>query len=504
MGNHIDNKTASGGSGLVGNLDTEASAALKRIQPTVEAIIEPALAEFYTIVGAHPQMKRFFSNDAQMAGARAKQRDHWLGVAAGDLGPQYLARAEAIGRAHARIGLEPKYYISGYGRLLGSMVRRTVETLWPRSPFKRGRAEDVATSLEALVRVAMIDMELAVSNYLDTLAREAAERSVNEEKQRAGEARTFAMGEIAKGLHRLADGDLATSITAEFAPEFMQLRDDFNNAMRTFAGMFASVKTSAHTLEQSAKEIASASDDLARRTERQAANLEESAAALHQLTDGVRGASKSAHQTAVTVDASTSEAEAAETVMRRAVSAMGEIEKSSEEIGKIIGVIDEIAFQTNLLALNAGVEAARAGEAGKGFAVVAQEVRALAQRSAEAAKEIKNLISRSTSQIDTGVRLVTETGDALHKIVVRSSEVKGKVKSIADTADTQANSVGEVNAAIGQIDQTTQQNAAMVEQTTAVATTLREEASTLLQLMAAICLPQDGAVRAPVPMRRAG
>ncbi|SKA36882.1 globin-coupled sensor protein [Consotaella salsifontis] len=497
------------GSHLVTDLDPEARRALKRIQPMLEEILQPALDEFYGVVANQPEMSRFFPSANHMASAKSKQKEHWQGVAAGDLGPAYLARARMIGETHARIGLEPKYYISGYGHLLGSMVRRIVHKVWPHSLLKRGSADEAAASLEALVRIALIDMEMAVSNYLETLARRSAEQSVEDEKKRAGEARAQAMREVANGLQRLASGDLSVPITAEFAPEFHQIRDDFNNAMLAFAEMVSTVSTSAHTLETSAKEIATASRDLAGRTERQAANLEESAAALHELTDGVRTASKRAHHAASTVTASTNEAEAAETVMHRAVTAMGEIEKSSQEIGKIIGVIDEIAFQTNLLALNAGVEAARAGEAGKGFAVVAQEVRALAQRSADAAKEIKGLISKSSSQIHAGVGLVTETGDALQKIVRRSNDIRQEVAAIAETADNQANSVSEVNNAIGQIDQTTQQNAAMVEQATAVAHTLNDEAGNLLALMSAIRLPascsaQKSSVGKVTPMRRAG
>ncbi|MBP7650287.1 MAG: methyl-accepting chemotaxis protein, partial [Phenylobacterium sp.] len=229
--------------------------------------------------------------------------------------------------------------------------------------------------------------------------------------------------------------------------------------------------------------IAGASDDLSRRTEQQAASLEETAAALDEITATVKkSADGASHARAVVQTAKTGAADGGE-IVRQAVLAMGEIEKSSTQISQIIGVIDEIAFQTNLLALNAGVEAARAGEAGKGFAVVASEVRALAQRSAEAAKEIKALISASSTQVGSGVQLVGKTGQALEMLVAQVDEIDGLVGEIAASAKEQATGLNEVNAAVNKMDQVTQQNAAMVEESTAAAHALNGEAVELRRLM---------------------
>jgi methyl-accepting chemotaxis protein len=252
-------------------------------------------------------------------------------------------------------------------------------------------------------------------------------------------------------------------------------------------------------------EIAAASDDLSRRTEQQAASLEETAAALDEITATVRRSAEGARSGAAA--ASTAKIQAAESgeVMREAVGAMGDIEQSSSQITQIIGVIDEIAFQTNLLALNAGVEAARAGDAGKGFAVVASEVRALAQRSAEAAKEIKGLIVASSGQVERGVKLVGETGQALQGIVEKVSEIDGLINEMARSAQEQAEGLSQVNTAINQMDQVTQQNAAMVEESTAAAASLSHEATQLGQLTSRFRIgerPAAARTARPAPVTR--
>jgi methyl-accepting chemotaxis protein len=241
----------------------------------------------------------------------------------------------------------------------------------------------------------------------------------------------------------------------------------------------------AHMIGSSTSQITAAADDLSRRTEQQAASLEETVAVLSQLAQSVKKNSEGAAQASALVSKTKSDAESSGGIVREAVNAMGRIAKSSSEISQIISVIDEISFQTNLLALNAGVEAARAGDAGRGFAVVASEVRALAQRCAQAAKEINTLIASATNEVREGVELLGHAGKALETIVVQVGDINAVVAEIASSAKEQATSLAEVNVAITQMDQDTQKNAAMVEETTAASHNVRQKTEELVRSVGA-------------------
>jgi len=300
---------------------------------------------------------------------------------------------------------------------------------------------------------------------------------------------------IASGLDRLSNGQLAYRLNTAFAPEYEKLRADFNGAMARLQSTMSVIVDRSSAIGASAHEISQASNDLSRRTEQQAAALEETAAALEQITATVTRSAENAVEAGGVVQAARSEAVEGQAVVGRAVTAMGEIERSSNEIGNIIGVIDEIAFQTNLLALNAGVEAARAGDAGRGFAVVASEVRALAQRSAEAAKEIKTLISASSRQVGEGVQLVGDTGEALKRIGGQIERVTAITGEIVASSQEQSSGLQQVNTAVAQMDQVTQQNAAMVEEATAASHSLAQDARELDRMMGQFSL-EDAAMDA--------
>jgi methyl-accepting chemotaxis protein len=345
-------------------------------------------------------------------------------------------------------------------------------------------------------------------NLLDKMRAEeeaAVNRSLSEqerlerERRQAEEAAevAFAVEKLGHALGRLADGKLDYRIGDAFAERLDPVRVDFNNAVARLEDAIRRVGENAQAIAAGSNQIRAAADDLSRRTEQQAASVEETAAALEQITTTVSDSSRRADEAGQLVKNTRDYAERSGKVVGRAVEAMHAIEASSNEISSIIGVIDEIAFQTNLLALNAGVEAARAGEAGKGFAVVAQEVRELAQRSAQAAKEIKSLIGKSGQQVKSGVDLVTETGASLRHIVSQVQAVSNNVAAIVEGSREQATGLREINAAVNTMDQSTQQNAAMVEESTAASHSLAREADSLFDLVSQFSFGSAGVTDTP-------
>jgi len=296
--------------------------------------------------------------------------------------------------------------------------------------------------------------------------------------------RVEAVETIGEALTRMASGDLSFSIDQRLAPDFELLRENLNSAISQLNATLASVSSSADLIDNGSREISQSANDLSKRTEQQAASLEETAAALDEITVNVKNSSERTEEARLATEEANRSATHSSEIVANAVKAMAGIEDSSKKISNIIGVIDEIAFQTNLLALNAGVEAARAGEAGKGFAVVAQEVRELAQRSAQAAKEIKDLISHSSQEVNSGVSLVKQTGDALQTIQISIVSINEHMQAIASSSREQSTGISEVNVAVNDMDKTTQQNAAMVEETTAASATLTNETTKLREMIA--------------------
>ena len=324
-----------------------------------------------------------------------------------------------------------------------------------------------------------------IARSLDALRQKlSVASSLEGERDRQAEVQRGVVAGLTIGLTQLSQGNLAQSIDADFGTEYDQLKLNFNLTVEKLHETITIVVETSDSIRSRSREMSQSSEDLARRTENQAATLEETAAALDQLTASIRTAADSAREVEGIVRSARSEAEESGKVVQGAVVAMTEIENSSEQISQIIGVIDDIAFQTNLLALNAGVEAARAGDAGKGFAVVASEVRALAQRSSAAAREIKTLISASTQHVGRGVEQVGRAGTALENIVNRVSHISTLVSNIATAAAEQSTGLAEINLGVTQLDQVTQQNAAMVEESTAASQSLNQEATGLSDLVA--------------------
>jgi methyl-accepting chemotaxis protein len=416
---------------------------------------------------------------------------------------QFVSSAQEAGKTDSQRSANVSIIAMVAGTLLaiigGLML---VETL--RGPLKR--------VTEAMSRLASGDLDISIDgrNRGDEIGdmvrsvavfRDAARENVRleqeaeaqrqmaaeEQARRASEQarieaeQTEALTALSDVLGQLAAGNLEESMTEALAAEYVAMARTYNNAVEALRVTLSDVRATTMEINGGTGNLATSADDLARRTEQQAAALEESSRALRQLTDIVRSTAESAQKTAVSVDETHSYARRSGEVVAKAVDAMGEINRSSEKISTIIGVIDEIAFQTNLLALNAGVEAARAGEAGRGFAVVAQEVRELAQRCAGAAREIKGLISDSSAQVRNGVALVTETGEALTVINEHISSIHALVGKIEAAAAAQYDGINEVNQAVHQVELITQQNAAMVEENTAEIHGLRHRVQVLNQ-----------------------
>ena len=411
-------------------------------------------------------------------------------------------RGELLGRQHATL-LDPATAEAPETRRLWERLRggegaagtfrflaRGGRAVYLQGAF--GPVRDAATG--AVVRIGLV--------ATDVTAAELERRDVIEHRALMAHEQARAVEALSRALAALAEGDLAARLDAAFPEDYAALRGDFNAAIEKLETALAAVTATAESIQSGALQVSQGADRLSQRTENQAAALEETAASLEELTASVKAAAKNAERANVDVDAARRSAEASGRVVRDAIGAMGEIERSAEHIAQIIGVIDDIAFQTNLLALNAGVEAARAGEAGRGFAVVASEVRALAQRSSDAAKEIKALISTSSQQVGRGVELVRETGRALETIVDAVTGITGLVAEIANASREQSVGLSEINAAVGQLDQVTQQNAAMVEETTAASHAMRAEAEALSRLVAQFQARRAAPEPAAAPPRR--
>jgi methyl-accepting chemotaxis protein len=493
-------------------IDGGVMARLRTLGPFLERSIRPALSGFYDRIRRFPETRKVFRDEAHISSAEAAQVRHWGVIATGNFDASYIKASRRIGNAHARAELAPRWYIGGYSVVTEQLVAGQIRESWPKGIAGFGTSPDnTIANAGALIKAAMLDMDIVMTEY-QAVAEAEQQRLRDLANSHAAEAEAV-VASVGDALSRLRGGDLTHRLTEPFSEAYEPLRRDLNAVIDQLQQTLSQVSASTDGIRTGASEIGDAADDLSRRTEQTAASLEQTAAALDQITATVRRTAEGAQQASSVIATARSDAERSGTVVEDAVAAMARIETSARQISQIIGVIDEIAFQTNLLALNAGVEAARAGEAGRGFAVVASEVRALAQRSADAAREIKSLISTSSEEVETGVRLVGETGDSLSGIVTNVLEISELVTEIAASAHEQAGALAQVNASVNQMDTVTQQNAAMVEQSTAASRALAGETTELARLVAQFNIGQSS-LRSPssavtrrqhvAPVRRPG
>lgn len=450
-------------------LDRAALDRIARTSPFVLRHIEPALTRFYASIARTPEVSRFFADPAHMDHAKTKQALHWRALAEGRLDDAYYASSLVIGERHAKIGLEPQWYIGGYGLIVETIIKGALsDWMAAELPHMRKRkpveimaaADAMAAGLADLVKAVMVDIDLAVSTYFARLETELeASRATAEE---TAHAQQYVLGVTGDALMRLAKGEVSVRIETPFIGEFDKLRTDFNAAASGLDGALTSIRRSVDAISRDADTVAQTAEDLSDRMTRQASAIEQSAAALDEVTGTVNETASGTVDAARIAEGANAAAEEGGVVVEQAVEAMGRIEQSSAKISSIISVIDEIAFQTNLLALNAAVEAARAGEAGRGFAVVATEVRSLAQRSAQAARDVSALIKQSSGEVGTGVGMVQRTGEALTGIVERVGRISEHMGDFSNATKQQANVLNEINSAIVQLDRLTQENAGFV------------------------------------------
>ena len=473
------------------------AASLKRVAslaPVLKRELPAALGKLYDRIRQTKGVSDFFPTQAHIERAKASQENHWGTIASGNLSGAYFEKVRRIGETHARIGLDPHWYIGGYALIIEHLIDSVVAEHQPRS-FGRAAAKselkELGASLAALVKTVLLDVGASISIYLDA----AAEARLEGEAETITRERESVSQLLGASLAEVAQKNLTHRMSANLPDVYKQLQVDFNDAVDQIDGTLITAAGIVSTLHTGLSEIAKAADDLSSRTEQQAASLQETASAMSAITATVAQTTASVRQAQEAAVAAENAAKQSVDVVHTTVEAMGKISGSSRQIAQIIGVIDEIAFQTNLLALNAGVEAARAGDAGRGFSVVAAEVRALAQRTAEAAKEIKQLISTSTVQVNDGVNLVDATGSALEMIANQIRTISAVVSEISSSASSQARGLNEINLAIAQMDEVTQQNAAMAEQATAACRTILQDGERLASLVDTFSVTKDSTVK---------
>lgn len=446
--------------------DATQRAALRRTQPAIRAIIGKALDRFYARAQRTADTASFFSSPAHMAKAKAAQEKHWDHLASAEFNSDYYESIRRIGATHARIGLEPRWYVGSYALVIEELVAGVARrTPWWRRLFAIWNPAAAQAATNALVKAALLDMELSLSVYFEE----------------AQSSRETAVAQLDEALAALAAGDLTRPLSG-MPRSFVSLETSYNDALGKIRQMIVAVTDGAGRIDAGVHEIAQASEDLARRTEGNAASLEETSAAMMQIDDRLKSGAEASRATVVRADQAIATVSTGRSIADDAMQAMTRVAHSAKGIDSVIEGLDKIAFQTRVLAMNAAVEAGRAGEAGRGFAVVADLVSALAMRAEEEAGRARDQLTSTQGDIGAAVEMVQRVDGALANISEDVSEVHVLLGAMAVDNSAQAATIGEISAAVGTMDRSTQQNAAMVEETSAAARNLAHEVEQLSEL----------------------
>lgn len=469
-------------------LDDKGVEAIRSIKSEIDKALPATLDGFYARLRDYPEIAHHFSAPGRADRAKSAQVRHWSKISAGIFDAEYVENVRSIGQVHAAIGLEPRWYIGGYALIADGLIKAVLREAWPKGMFggRDSKCDEVAAKIGAMVKAIFIDMDLAITTYIESA--EEKRRAAEEMNAQAAQQQAVVVRSLTAALENLAMGDLTCRLSENFDPSYQKLQDDFNAAIEKLGETVSAIASGAREVMDASREISQTTVDLSQRTEEQAATLEQTSASMEEIAATVKTNADNARRANDLSRDAREVADRSGEVVANAVSAMARIEESSGRISDIISVIDEIARQTNLLALNAAVEAARAGEAGRGFAVVASEVRSLAQRSSQAAKDIKDLITNSSSQVKEGVDLVNRTGSSLKEILDATRQVADIVGDIASASAEQSVGVEQVNKALTQMDEVTQQNSAMVEENAATARVLEQQAVDMNERISAFTL----------------
>lgn len=460
------------------DLKGDALVDLRAVGKIATPMLDEVLGAFYDYALKESSISSFFSDDGLVQHARNAQKEHWKKLFTGEFSPAYVASAKSIGQVHYRIKLPFQYYLAGYARAATHIQRLVMEKA--QRGVSVGKQKKLISQLSVLSRAFMLDTQLVTDGVFDAQSEEVA----------------CAMGHLNAGVKRMANRDFSQSIKGPEESDYPALYDDvrieFNSSMKDLRDLFGVISNGVTGISGHISGITDVADDLARRTELQAATLEETAAALDEITKSQAESADATQQTDAVVRDTRANAKSSESVVEKAVMKIDEIARSSEEITQITNVLDDIAFQTNLLALNAGVEAARAGDAGLGFAVVATEVRNLALRATESASEIKNLVNSSTLHVKSGVEYVSATGIALGEIVSSVTHAAELVTEISSSAQMQTLGFQEINSGVAELDKATQRTAGIADQAISAVEAARADILGLTNLIDTFKMEPEG------------